>query len=51
MVHLSTYWKHLLTAVKILGYCNPVQGIWNKAEKSSIVGQEKKGFISNLACL
>ena len=29
---------------------NPMQNIWNKLEKSSKIGQDKKGLISTFAC-
>ena len=32
------------------GVCNPGQGIWNRLEKSSKTGREKKGLILTLAC-
>ena len=30
---------------------NPVQSIWNKKEKSSKTGQDKKSLISTFACI
>ena len=33
----------------VLGY-NPGQDIWNKIEKSSKTGQDKKSLISTFAC-
>ena len=30
--------------------CNPMQNIWNKLEKFSKTGQDKKSFISTFAC-
>ena len=32
------------------GTCNPGQSIWNKIEKSSKTGQDKKGLMSTFAC-
>ena len=30
---------------------NPVQSIWNKKEKSSKTGQDKKSLVSTFACI
>ena len=30
--------------------CNPGQNVWNKIEKSSKTGQDKKSLISTFAC-
>ena len=30
--------------------CNPMQNIWNKIEKSSKTGQDKKSLISTFVC-
>ena len=33
------------------GTYNPGQSIWNKIEKSSKTGRDKKGLVSTFACL
>ena len=39
----------IISQIAVVTY-NPGQNIWNKIEKSSKTGQEKKSLISNFAC-
>ena len=41
--------KYEMTRRCILTICNPGQCVWNKIEKSSKTGQEKKSLISTFA--
>ena len=41
-------WDELRPKILCLG--NPMQNIWNKLEKSSKTGQDKKSLISTFAC-
>ena len=41
--------KNCAMTSSVLGY-NPGQDIWNKTEKSSKTGQDKKSLISTFAC-
>ena len=36
--------------LKLIASYNPGQGIWNKIEKSSKTGQDKKVLVSTFAC-
>ena len=42
--------KYEMTRRYILSIYNPGQSIWNKTEKSSKTGQEKKSLMSTFAC-
>ena len=47
--NINTIAEELVSSENIASY-NPMQDIWNKLEKSSKTGQDKKSLISTFAC-
>ena len=50
LLRLSRIWKILVNLFKSLLNWKSRQNIWNNLEKSSKIGQGKKGLVSNFLC-
>ena len=51
-----SFWAYLAQIIKTVNLCmkfgtyNPVQNIWNKIDKSTKIGQDKKSLVSTFTC-